>query len=368
MNESFFLQPLDGSPSSFNPMALDAMSDAELDTLGVGVVGLDANGIIHRYNLYESRLARLDRAQVVGRSFFGEVAKCTRGPFEARFRALVAGGARSERFPFVFDFAFGAQEVQVEIVRPRGSDLVYLLVARTRATGVRSDFPAELRAVEQRALAPGEVSDGVRRDALDARVLQVPWSFLASLRATCERLAPETWTLFCHEWGVQWGRRLAVDLETEAIERHAKGLRELSMRTAGDMLSARLSDQGWGKLVLDFRLAPEGLVVAELARSAVAESARLALPAGSQADGGRSCHLLAGCLGAVLTHLGERRLGVVELECSAMPHAGSPPEGRGCTFVAFSTRRRDRIDAAILRGARTAEEVVVALRQGREDA
>lgn len=360
-----FLVPDDGVLPSFDPLAIDTMTDAEIDTLGVGVIGLDEAGTIFRYNLYESRLARLDRAQVLGRKFFGQVAKCTQGPFEERFRALVAsGGVRSERFQFIFDFAFGAQEVHIDIVRPRGSTLIYVLVTRTRTTGVRSDFPSELRAVEQRVLAPTEVSEGVRRDELDARIVNVPWSFFASLRATCERLAPETWTLFCHEWGIQWGRRLAVDLETEAIDRHAKGLRELPMRVAGDMLSARLREQGWGRLILDFRFAPDGIVIAELARSAIAESTRLALPAGSQADGGRSCHLVAGCLGAVLTHLGERRIAVTELDCSAMSRPTLASGQRGCTFVGFSNRRRERVDAAVARGARTVEELVEDLRRG----
>ncbi len=366
MNEPFAFST-DAAPSSFDPLAIDAMSDAELDTLGVGVVGLDEAGTIFRYNLYESRLARLDRAQVLGRRFFGEVAKCTRGPFEDRFRALISnGGTRSERFTFVFDFAFGAQEVLVEIVRPRGSALIYLLVTRTRTTGVRPEFPPELRALEQRILAPREVDEGVRRDELDSRVVAVPWSFLASLRATCERLAPETWTLFCHEWGIQWGRRLAVDLETEAIDHHGKGLRELPMRVAGDMLSTRLREQGWGRLLLDFRFAADGVLVAEVARSAIAESTRLALPSGSQADGGRSCHLLSGCLGAVLTHLGERRIAVAEIECSAMPRPNVGSDQRGCTFVGFSNRRRERVDAALARGARTVEDLVDDLRRGRE--
>lgn len=366
MNEPF--QLLDQAPNSFDALSLDSMSEADLDTLNMGVVGLDATGAILRYNLYESRLARLDRAQVLGRKFFEEVAKCTRGDaFEGRYRALVStGAARAERFPFIFDFAFGAQEVSVEIVRPRGSALVYLLITRTRATGVRADFPVDLRAIQQSALAPDELDQGVRRDALDARVLEVPWSFLASLRATCERLAPETWTLFCHEWGVQWGRRLAVDLETEAIEKHAKSLRELSMRTAGNMVSARLRQQGWGRLVLDFRLATEGLVVAELSRSAIAESTRLVLPSGSQADGGRSCHLLAGALGAVLTHMGERRISVIELDCSAIArNAGTPAN---CTFVGVSGRRRDRVEAAVQRGARTPEDIVAELRNAKEPA
>jgi photoactive yellow protein len=360
----------DGIPSSVDPLALDRMSDAELDTLGFGVIGLDPSGVIRRYNQYESRLARLDRAQVLGRNFFEQVAKCTRVPeFEGRWRTMMETRApRADRFPFVFDFVFGAQEVEVQMVLPPGSALSYVLIARKRATGVREDFPAELRAVQQRALAPRERAHGVLRDDVEVRVLEVPWSFLASLRATCERLAPETWTIFCHEWGVQWGRRLAVDLETTAIERYGRGLRELSMRSAGELLSERLREQGWGHLVLDFRHAPEGVLALEVGRSAIAESTRLGAPHAAQADGGRACHLLAGCLGAVLTHLGERRLSVLEVECAAMPpKPGETSSDRRCTFAAVSNRRRKAAADALEGGVRSVGALVEALRGAREE-
>ena len=56
------------TPLPFEPALVDEASDAELDALDVGVVGLDEQGTILRYNLYESRLARLDRNQVLGKN------------------------------------------------------------------------------------------------------------------------------------------------------------------------------------------------------------------------------------------------------------------------------------------------------------
>ena len=125
------------SPRSFDASSLDRMSEAEIDALPFGVIALDDEGTILRFNLYESLLARLDRNQVLGRSFFNEIARCTRGPaFEGRFQAFVAEPSRrsAERFPFVFDFAFGAQDVVVEITRGSVDDRFYLLVNRTRVT------------------------------------------------------------------------------------------------------------------------------------------------------------------------------------------------------------------------------------------
>ena len=75
----------------FDPRTIDDLSDAELDALAFGVIALDEEGTVLRYNLYESRLARLDRNQVVGRNFFDDVAPCTRiEAFQGRFRAFAA--------------------------------------------------------------------------------------------------------------------------------------------------------------------------------------------------------------------------------------------------------------------------------------
>ena len=94
----------------FDPFTVDERSEAELDELPFGIICLDEEGTILRYNLAEARLARLDRNQVVGKNFFARVAPCTAGPgFEGRFRefARASGGQDVLRFDYLFDFKFG---------------------------------------------------------------------------------------------------------------------------------------------------------------------------------------------------------------------------------------------------------------------
>ncbi len=341
------LQAVSSSSIPFDPTSIDALGDAELDALPFGVIALDEAGVVVRYNLFESRLARLDRRQVLGRDFFRDVARCARGErFEGRFRRLAKsppGEPGAERFPFTFDFAFGAQEVTVEMARVSPSGHVYLFINRSRVGAPRPDFPVEDLGTAQAALAPDEALLGVRRDSLERRVVEIEWSVLSALRATCDRLAPESWTLFCSEWGVAWGRRLAVDLETLAIERHAQSLRELPMRAVSDLLGEQLTSRGWGHLELDFAAASRGLIGLRVARSALAESTRSS--GRSTVAAAFACPLLAGCLGAVLSHVAQRKLTVREVACAAQ---GAPR----CEMVAVGPSRREALDAAIAGGAR----------------
>ena len=116
-----------------------------------------------RYNLAESRFARLDRTQVLGRHFFSQVAPCTATPeFLGRFQKLVHEGSPGETdsFPDLFDFKFGAQQ---------------------------------------------------------ERLVSLPASIFTALRATGDRVNPRAWSLIIGDWGLQWGRLAMVDLETEAI-------------------------------------------------------------------------------------------------------------------------------------------------------
>lgn len=341
--------PPSGSPVPLDPRDIDALSDSELDRLSFGVICLDELGTILRYNLAESRMARLDRNQVVGKDFFTEVAPCTRGPaFEGRFRAYVAGEAIEDivRFDYLFDFKFGAQEVSIEIVRARAAPRYYLLVNRRKVLGPRSNLPEGFPAPRQRELAPDEPAQGVRRDAGERRVLEVPWSLLAALRYTCDEVAPEGWPIFCHTWGTQWGRSVAVDLETEAIEAFALSIREVPLRTAMEMLARQLAQQGWGGLQIDFSAARSGALVAHLERSAMAEAA------------GRGevlrCHFVAGALGAVFTHLASKRLIVREVLCRS----------RGderCSFVAVPERKRPTLEALVAADERSLSTILTQL-------
>lgn len=349
--------PESSAPSSVDPRSIDDRTDAELDALPFGVIGLDEEGTILRYNLYESRFARLDRNQVLGRNFFGEVAHCTRtDAFEGRFRAFVASGVgrEVERFDFVFDFDFGAQEVLVEILRSAASRY-YLLINRKRVSGPRRDVPQETLAAAQRDLAPDEQRRGVRRDELERRFIDVPAPFFAALRATCDRLAPETWQLFAGEWGLAWGRRAAVDLEATAIERGAPSLRELPMREAARLVSAYFAERGWGSPVFDFGAVAEGVLVVEIERSALAEAA----PRGRQPEGAppdRACHMVAGCLAGILSSIAGRRLAAREVACAA----GGAPR---CSIIVVGHERRAATDAALRQGADGIDAVRAALRR-----
>ncbi len=354
-----FTTPSDTQDTAFDPMKLDDRSDQELDTLPFGVIALDDEGTILRYNLYEAKFARLDRNQVLGRDFFNEVARCTRGDaFEGQFRRGVSSGATGSlaRFSYIFDFKFGAQQVEVEILRPPNVPRYYLLINRLRVGPARPEHDA-VAAVVQRELAPTESAQGVRRDPGERRMVEVPWAFFAALRVTCEQLAPGTWPLFCNEWGVQYGRRLAIDLEATAIEAGGSGLAELSMAEFAAIFSRRLAQEGWGKATFDFAAMREGVLLVEVVRSILAEAAPRSRRMTSEPAIELACPLVAGTLGAVVSHVAGRRLVAREVACVS---AGDD----ACRFVITAHDRRGTIDAALASGARGVDTVRAALRRG----
>ena len=350
------------TPRAFDPRTVDDRSDAELDALPFGIIALDEDGVILRYNLCESRFARLDRNQVVGRNFFTEVAYCTRNEaFEGRFRTFVAvcsGGAQAEpvRFEFLFNFKFGAQHVTVELVCAAGAARFYLIITQREIAGPRPERPADQVGALQRELAPDEAQRGVLRDALERRFIDASAPFFAALRATCDRLALDTWQIFASEWGVQWGRRVAVDLEASALEKGERPLRELSMREVARLVSAYFAERGWGLITFDFAPAAEGVLVVTLERSALAEAAPRALHRGSAPVADLDCHLVAGCLAAILSSVTGRRLAGREVACVA---AGA----QCCSILVVGHERRGAIDTAVSAGTRGVESIRGALRR-----
>jgi photoactive yellow protein len=112
--------------------AIFDLSEEQIDDLPFGLIAVDANGTITRYNAYESRLARLAKERVIGRNFFRDVAPCTavkefQGRFE-RFSAEPGDGAES--FDFTFAFAFGQQFVNITFLRSTKNPDIAILVNR----------------------------------------------------------------------------------------------------------------------------------------------------------------------------------------------------------------------------------------------
>lgn len=98
----------------------------DVDRLAFGLIELDEAGIVQQYNAAESRLSGLDPDDVIGKSFFTEVAPCTKETeFERRWLALRDRGAGRDEFTFVFRFRTGHRIVQIRtVMKPGGNTLV----------------------------------------------------------------------------------------------------------------------------------------------------------------------------------------------------------------------------------------------------
>ncbi len=110
---------------------LAQMSDEDIDKLAFGLVELDRDGKILRYNAAEADIAGLDQEGMVGRDFFKEVAPCTRTDvFEGRFRQGVEQGKLDIEFAYVFDHQMPQTQVRVHMKQADTGDTYWVMVKR----------------------------------------------------------------------------------------------------------------------------------------------------------------------------------------------------------------------------------------------
>ncbi len=110
---------------------LAQMSDEDIDNLAFGLVELDRDGKILRYNAAEADIAGLDQEGMVGRDFFKEVAPCTRTDvFEGRFRQGVEQGKLDIEFAYVFDHQMPQTQVRVHMKQADTGDTYWVMVKR----------------------------------------------------------------------------------------------------------------------------------------------------------------------------------------------------------------------------------------------
>ena len=127
--------PQDGMGIDFGTVS--RLSPTELDKLPYGLICLDAQGRIVHYNDTESRLAKLPKERVIGRSFFGEVAPCARvREFEGEFKELVRdpSSVRVRSFDFIFRFRHSEQHVTIVMTPARQRGLYNIALLRRSVT------------------------------------------------------------------------------------------------------------------------------------------------------------------------------------------------------------------------------------------
>ena len=95
---------------------VESMSEQELDALPQGVIQLDADGRVLRYNAYEAKLAGVAKENVIGKNFFKHVAPCTDvKEFYGRFCEGVAAGKLHCKFRYHFSFKRNPVDVTVTL-------------------------------------------------------------------------------------------------------------------------------------------------------------------------------------------------------------------------------------------------------------
>lgn len=108
---------------------VDSMSEHELDQLPHGAIQLSTEGMVLKFNEYESKLANLRKESVIGKNFFKDVAPCTDvQEFYGRFRKGVAEKNLHENFRYHFAFLQNPRDVTVTLFYSGITETVWVFV------------------------------------------------------------------------------------------------------------------------------------------------------------------------------------------------------------------------------------------------
>jgi photoactive yellow protein len=113
---------------------IDRLSGAEFDELPLGAVLLNDKARVVKYNRTEGELTNRDPQQVLGASFFLELAVCgVSEQFQGRFKAALKAKTYDQIFPFVFFHEMPETPMMVRMCKPKipmASAHVWIVVRR----------------------------------------------------------------------------------------------------------------------------------------------------------------------------------------------------------------------------------------------
>jgi len=107
-------------------------SDADLDTLDFGTIGIDAAGVVCRYNRFEATAAGLSAARVLGHPLFTVVAPCMNNFLVAqRFEdAMASGGSLDATIDYVLTLRMRPVKVKLRLLAIPDASIRWVLVHR----------------------------------------------------------------------------------------------------------------------------------------------------------------------------------------------------------------------------------------------
>jgi photoactive yellow protein len=111
---------------------LDLFSNEDLDGLDFGVIGIDAAGVVQRYNSFESKAAGLSSQRVLGQPLFTVVAPCMNNFMVAqRFEDALAGGSPLDAvIDYVLTLRMRPVKVKLRLLAAPEGATRYVLVQR----------------------------------------------------------------------------------------------------------------------------------------------------------------------------------------------------------------------------------------------
>ena len=107
---------------------LDGLSEAQLDLLPFGVIGLSSENLVEVYNSTESRLAGISAASVLGTNFFLVTAQCMNNFMVAQ--RFEDGAEIDAEFAFVLTFRMRPTPVRLRLLKHSSVPRHYVLVQR----------------------------------------------------------------------------------------------------------------------------------------------------------------------------------------------------------------------------------------------
>ena len=111
---------------------LHRMSDAALDALAFGVIAMDADMAVRRYNLHEVQATGLKAERVLGHHLFTDIAQCMNNYLVAEkfVVARASGSALDEQLDYVLTWRMKPTPVKLRLLSAPEVALQYLLLRR----------------------------------------------------------------------------------------------------------------------------------------------------------------------------------------------------------------------------------------------